>query len=67
MAQRAAYYNAPAPAGSSSPFWFDAFVDNPSLPSNECDTKKVVATNTALCFDAACAPPKVAGFDCWVL
>ena len=60
------YYTQPAPEGA--PYggmpWFDAFVDNPSLPTNTCGSKDLSAANGAKCFDEACALPSAASFDC---
>ena len=43
------YYTQPAPAGA--PYggmpWFDAFVDNPALPTNTCGSKDLSAANGA--------------------
>jgi hypothetical protein len=47
--------------------WYGAFDDGPSFPGSGCtrdyatDGRK---QHGALCFDAACAPPLVAGFAC---
>ena len=67
LAAAAAYYTQQPPAGvsdSSGPYWFDGFVDNPSLPSPNCDPKGVTGASALLCFDAACAPPSASSFEC---
>ena len=63
----AAYYLQPTPDGvedATGPAWFDAFVDNPSLPSPNCDPKTITGDNGLFCFSSACVPPSVAGFSC---
>ena len=56
------------PAPEVAPYggmpWFDAFVENPSLPTNTCGSKDLSAANGAKCFDEACALPSAASFDC---
>ena len=60
------YYTQPAPEGA--PFggmpWFDAFVENPALPTNTCGAKDLSASGGAKCFDEACALPSAGSFDC---
>ena len=60
------YYTQPAPEGA--PYggmpWFDAFVENPALPTNTCGAKDLSASGGAKCFDEACALPSAGSFDC---
>ena len=67
LAAAAAYYDQQPPAGvadSSGPYWFDGFVDNPSLPSPNCDPKGVTGASALFCFDSACVPPSASSFEC---
>ena len=64
--EAAEYYTQEAPAGAAAGGmpWFDAFVENPALPTNVCGPKEIGTSAGALCFDAACALPTAAAFTC---
>ena len=54
-------------AGATPTAWFDAHADSAAVPGASCstfDTEMGSLDMGMLCFEAACAPPSVAAFEC---